>query len=57
MTAVTIVALALAIPIMLIPVALVWYINVGGIYAAIKETREKRLAGEKMLKLNKKLLS
>lgn len=57
MTAVTILALALAIPVTLIPVALVWYINVGGIYAAIKETREKRLAGEKTLKLNKELLS
>ncbi|MFH0769042.1 MAG: hypothetical protein V1932_05700 [Chloroflexota bacterium] len=48
MTAVTIVALALAIPIMLIPVALVWYINIGGIMLAVKEAREKRVARQKV---------
>ncbi len=48
MTAVTIVALALAIPIMLIPVALVWYINIGGIMLAVKEAREKRVAKQKV---------
>ena len=42
-----IVALVLTIPVMLIPVALIWYINVGGIYVAIKEAREKRAAREK----------
>ncbi len=39
-----ILALVLAIPVMLIPVALIWYINIGGIYLAIKEAREKRAA-------------
>jgi len=37
-----IVALVLAIPILLIPVVFVWYLNVGGIYAAIKERRAVR---------------
>jgi len=37
-----IVALVIAIPIILFPVAFVWYLNVGGIYAAIKEARERR---------------
>ena len=37
-----IVALVVAIPIILIPVALIWYINFGGIYLAIKEARERR---------------
>lgn len=46
-----IVALVLAIPILLIPVVFVWYLNVGGIYAAIKERRavrekEKKVAAE-----------
>ncbi|MBM2824346.1 MAG: hypothetical protein HW402_10 [Dehalococcoidales bacterium] len=41
-----IVALVLAIPVILIPVALVWYINIGGIYVAIKEARARRAARE-----------
>ena len=38
-----IVALVIAIPIILFPVAYVWYINIGGIVAAIKRAREKRV--------------
>ncbi len=45
-----IVALAVAIPIILLPVAYVWYLNLGGILAAIKEAREKRVA-EKAVKV------
>ena len=37
-----IVALVIAIPIILLPVALVWFLNIGGIYTAIKERQEKR---------------
>ena len=37
-----IVALVVAIPIILFPVAFIWYINIGGIYIAIKEARERR---------------
>ena len=44
-----ILALVLAIPVMLIPVALIWYINVGGIYLAIKEARERRAARAKQI--------
>ncbi len=47
MTALTILALVLAIPVMLIPVALVWYINIGGITVALREAREKRTAEQK----------
>ena len=42
-----IVALVVAIPIILFPVAFVWYLNIGGIYAAIKEARERRAVHEK----------
>jgi hypothetical protein len=45
-----IVALVIAIPIILFPAAFVWYLNVGGIYAAIKEARARRVAREKGVK-------
>jgi hypothetical protein len=44
------VALVVAVPVVLLPVALVWYLNIGGIYAAVKEARAKR-AREKEKKL------
>jgi len=47
MTAATIIALVVAIPIILVPVALVWYINIGGIMLALKEAKEKRIAETK----------
>ena len=34
-----IVALVVAVPVILFPVVLIWYMNIGGIYAAIKERR------------------
>jgi len=36
--------LVLGVPLILLPVALVWYLNVGGIYSLIKETRQKKTA-------------
>ena len=42
-----IVALVIAIPIILIPPALVWYINIGGIVQAARETRKTRVTREK----------
>jgi len=46
-------ALAVAIPIILFPVAFIWYLNIGGIYAAIKEARARRAAiREKEKKVN-----
>ena len=44
-----ILALVLAIPVILFPVAFIWYMNIGGVHAAIKEAREKRIAREKGL--------
>jgi hypothetical protein len=38
-----IVALILAIPVILFPVAFVWYINIGGIVNAIREARAARV--------------
>ena len=45
-----ILALVIAIPIILFPAAYIWYLNIGGIYAAIKAAREKRAAREKGVK-------
>ena len=45
------VALLLAIPIVLIPVVFVWYLNVGGVYTAIKEGREKQTVRGKGVKV------
>ena len=42
-----IVLLVVAIPIILLPVVFVWYLNIGGIYSAIKEARSKKDAREK----------
>jgi len=39
-----IVALVIAIPIILFPAAFVWYLNIGGIYQAIRDARQKRKA-------------
>jgi len=50
-----IVALVVGIPIILFPVAFVWYLNVGGIYAAVKEARAKRVAREKGVKVAAKV--
>ena len=45
-----IVALVLAIPIILFPVAFVWYLNIGGIYAAVREARKRRAAREEKMR-------
>jgi hypothetical protein len=37
-----IVALIVAVPIILLPVAFVWYLNIGGVLAAMRERRRKR---------------
>ncbi len=39
-----IVALVLAIPVILFPAAYIWYLNIGGIYAAVRKTREAKEA-------------
>ena len=37
-----IVVLVIAIPVILFPAAYVWYLNIGGVYAALKEARQRR---------------
>jgi hypothetical protein len=37
-----IVALIMAVPVVLFPVAVLWYLNVDGIYAAFKEAKSRR---------------
>jgi hypothetical protein len=39
-----VVALAVAVPVILFPAAFVWYLNLGGIVAALKEARAKKAA-------------
>ena len=41
-----IVALVLAVPIILFPVAFIWYLNIGGIYHALQDARKRHAAGE-----------
>ncbi len=45
-----ILALILAIPVILIPVAFVWFLTVSGIYTVIREMRKKRIAREKRMR-------
>jgi len=44
-----IVALLIAIPLIIFPVVFIWYINVGGVYHAIQEARQKRKAAQRQL--------
>ena len=39
--------LVLVIPIMCLPVALIWYVNIGGMIQAVKEAQQARAAREK----------
>jgi len=52
MTVGMIIALALVVPVMLVPAALVWYINVSGIYTVIKETQKREAARKAAQKVN-----
>ena len=45
-----VIALVIAIPIILFPAAYVWYLNIGGIYTAIKEAKARKAAREKKTK-------
>jgi len=46
-----VVALAVAIPVILFPAAFIWYLNIGGIQAAVREARAKRIAQEKAVEV------
>ncbi|MBL7119237.1 MAG: hypothetical protein ISS53_00975 [Dehalococcoidia bacterium] len=41
-----IVALVVAAPLILLPVAFIWYLNFSGIYAARKEARKRKAAAK-----------
>lgn len=43
-------ALVIAIPLLLIPAAFIWYLNTSGILTVIRESRKRRIAREKRLK-------
>ena len=42
-----IIAILIAIPIILFPMALIWYLNLGGVIPAIKEFKSRRAIREK----------
>ena len=42
-----ILAMVVAIPIILLPAAFIWYINVSGIYTVFRETQKRRAARRK----------
>jgi hypothetical protein len=46
-----VVALVVAIPLILFPAAFVWYLNIGGIGAALREARAKRTAEAKTVEV------
>ena len=46
-----VVALVLAIPIAVFPVAYMSYLTLGGIYAAIRETRKRRAVAEEAVRV------
>ena len=49
MEGLTILALVLAIPVIIIPAAFIWYINASGIYTVIQETQKRRAARDRRL--------
>jgi len=42
-----IVALVVMIPIILVPVLFIWFLNLGGLYAVTKRIRERRAASSR----------
>jgi hypothetical protein len=49
------IALILVLPIVILFAVFVWYLNIGGIYAAVKETRQDRptVTGRKKLEADR----
>ena len=41
-----VIALAIAIPVILFPAAFVWYLNLGGVFQAVKEVSVRRVTGK-----------
>ena len=50
MEAGTIIALVVAVPLVLFPAALVWYINIGGMLTAVRESRQRKALEGKAVK-------
>jgi hypothetical protein len=46
-----IVGLVLGIPLILLPVAFVWYLNISGLYQVLKATRERKKRRAEALRL------
>jgi len=46
-----IVALVVAVPIILIPVLFVWYLNIGGVLSAVREAKASRAIQKKRVKV------
>ncbi len=51
-----VIAIVVAIPLILIPAALIWYMNVSGILTVMRETRKRRIAREKRVKATEKAM-
>ncbi len=49
-----IVALVIAIPIILFPVALIWYLNIGGLVAMIRQSRKEHANKHAMTEMTKR---
>ncbi|HEX9896585.1 MAG TPA: hypothetical protein VGA85_02865 [Dehalococcoidales bacterium] len=45
-----IIALVIAIPLILFPAAFVWYLNLGGVFASVREARAARKAQKMAVK-------
>ena len=41
MTTMTVIALIVAVPVILFPAAFVWYLNIGGLVAAVRKARAR----------------
>ena len=52
-----ILAIVVAIPVILVPAVLVWYLNVSGTFTVIRETRKRRIAREKRMKAAVEILT
>ena len=50
-----IVALVVAVPVILLPVVFVWYLNMGGILSAVREARARRATRKERVKVAAKV--
>lgn len=46
-----ILVLVLAVPVILFPAAFIWYLNIGGIYQAVKQARAQRVEKREKAKI------